>query len=97
MTNEHLDPYAILQALGVHDATNVVPVQGGTDTAIWRAERAGQIFALRVFQCEQFDDCCLEQEVMQVMERDMASKCTPEELARIRRWTMRWKGRVGCA
>lgn len=65
MIHQHLDPYAILQVLDVHDAVNVTPVQGGTDTAIWRVERAGQIFALRVFQRGQFDDCRLEQEVMQ--------------------------------
>jgi hypothetical protein len=34
MTHEQLDPYAILRALGVHDATSIAPAQGGTDPAI---------------------------------------------------------------
>ena len=31
-----------------------------------------------------------------VMERDLAPKRTPEDLARIHQWAMRWKARAGC-
>ena len=65
MTYEHLDPYAILQILGLHGVTSVTPVRGGGDTAIWRVERAGKVYTLRVFQCGQDDACQHEQAVMQ--------------------------------
>ena len=32
-----------------------------------------------------------------VMERDLAAKRAPKDLARIHHWTMRWKKRAGCA
>jgi hypothetical protein len=31
-----------------------------------------------------------------VMERDLALKRAPEDLARIQQWAMRWKERAGC-
>jgi len=55
-----LDPRAILQALGVADAMAVVPVSGGSDTAIWRVERGVERYALRVFRSEQAEICRYE-------------------------------------
>jgi aminoglycoside phosphotransferase (APT) family kinase protein len=49
-----LDPRAILVALGVTDGVGAItPVSGGMDTAIWRVERGGRPYALRVFRPEQ--------------------------------------------
>lgn len=50
---EALDPFAVLAALGVTDATAVTPVHGGQDAAIWRVEHGGHISALRVFRPDQ--------------------------------------------
>lgn len=65
MTNDDLDPYAILRVLGLTDATSVMPVRGGSDTAIWQVERGGSIYALRVFGEGQYDNCEHEKLVMQ--------------------------------
>lgn len=48
-----LDPLAILRVLGHPGPAQVFPVSGGADTAMWRIEQDGQIFALRVFRPEQ--------------------------------------------
>jgi aminoglycoside phosphotransferase (APT) family kinase protein len=53
MSGRDLDPRAILAALGVADAGEIAPVSGGRDTAIYRVERAGLTYALRVFRPEQ--------------------------------------------
>lgn len=50
---ETIDSLAVLASLGVNDAGAVEPVDGGWDTAIWRVERGGEIFALRLFRTEQ--------------------------------------------
>lgn len=47
------DPHAILAALGVPDASAVVPILGGRDAALFRVERGGDAFALRVFRPEE--------------------------------------------
>lgn len=52
-----LDPQAILVALGLPDAAVRERVQGGRDTALWRVERAGAEYALRVFRPEQVSVC----------------------------------------
>jgi aminoglycoside phosphotransferase (APT) family kinase protein len=52
-----LDPAAILAALGVTNATAITPVQGGSDTAIWRVAHGGVDSALRVFRPEQAATC----------------------------------------
>ncbi|MDQ2715423.1 MAG: phosphotransferase, partial [Chloroflexota bacterium] len=65
MMISHLDPQAILQALGVTDATAITPVHGGSDTAVWRIEWGGESFALRVFREGEHDDCEREKQVMQ--------------------------------
>lgn len=52
-----VDPIAILTSLGIADATAVTPVSGGWDTAIWRVERAGDAYALRLFRAEQAGTC----------------------------------------
>jgi aminoglycoside phosphotransferase (APT) family kinase protein len=65
MSDESLDPQAILHALRVTDATVLGPVQGGSDTAIWKIERAGKLYALRVFGRRQQEDCERERHVMQ--------------------------------
>ncbi|HLH74152.1 MAG TPA: phosphotransferase [Chloroflexota bacterium] len=44
-----LDPIAILQTLGITDVVKITSVTGGWDTTLWRIERPGSIYALRVF------------------------------------------------
>src|SRR5262249_27466882 len=58
------DPRAILTALGVDDVTAIQPVSGGWDTALWKVERPGGAFALRVFPPGREDDCRREAAVM---------------------------------
>jgi aminoglycoside phosphotransferase (APT) family kinase protein len=54
MAQVGLDPHAILAALGAAEGvTAVAPISGGWDTAIWRVERGGETYALRVFRPEQ--------------------------------------------
>jgi aminoglycoside phosphotransferase (APT) family kinase protein len=64
-----LDPAAILAALGVTDATTITPVQGGTDTAIWRVAHGGMASALRVFRPEQAATCQREVAAMESAHR----------------------------
>lgn len=65
MPLDNLDPHAILQELGLLNATAVTPVQGGAHTAIWRVEHADQIYALRVFPVGQYEECERERQIMQ--------------------------------
>lgn len=65
-----MDPLPILAALGVADATSCVPVSGGWDTALWKVERDGQAFALRVFREEQADSCRREVRAMRLAARE---------------------------
>lgn len=60
--NEHsmpidptLNPLEILKTLGIHDPTQVTPVQGGSDTAIWRVKYRDATYALRLFRREQVE------------------------------------------
>jgi aminoglycoside phosphotransferase (APT) family kinase protein len=53
MSAAPLDPQTILAALGITDATSVMPVAGGWDAAIWRVERGGRAYALRVLGPDQ--------------------------------------------
>jgi fructosamine-3-kinase len=48
-----LDPYTILKTLGVQTIHAVVPVAGGSDTALWRVEHDQMTSALRVFRATQ--------------------------------------------
>jgi aminoglycoside phosphotransferase (APT) family kinase protein len=64
--NSALDPLAILAALGVTGEAQATPVYGGFDTAIWRVERAGAVYALRVFQEWQARACRNEVAALQV-------------------------------
>lgn len=48
-----LDPLAILRALDRPGPAQAFPVSGGADTAMWRIEQDGRVFALRVFRPEQ--------------------------------------------
>src|SRR5258708_4330323 len=57
MSQADLDPTAILAALGVTDATEIVPVQGGQDTAIWRVDAGGRRYALRLFRASEERKC----------------------------------------
>lgn len=59
-----LNPADILAALGI-TATAITPVQGGTDTAIWRVEHSSTTSALRVFRPEQAETCRREIAAMQ--------------------------------
>jgi aminoglycoside phosphotransferase (APT) family kinase protein len=54
---QSIDPLAVLAALGVSDAQVVGPLAGGSDTALWRIERQGAPFALRVFRAQQVHTC----------------------------------------
>ena len=65
MGSTDLDPQAILAALGVAGGvTALAPVSGGRDTAIWRVERDGQRYALRVFPPGRLGDARREAAVM---------------------------------
>src|SRR2546430_11709017 len=68
MSEELLDPHAILQTLGLLDAANVTLVHGGTDTTIWRVEKAEKVYALRVFRQGQDNGCQQEQEAMHTVQ-----------------------------
>jgi aminoglycoside phosphotransferase (APT) family kinase protein len=50
-----LDPRAILRSLGFRGARSIERATGGADTAIWRIERGGEAYALRVFRADQSD------------------------------------------
>lgn len=65
MVQEELDPHAILQSLGMDNATSITPVQGGYDTAIWRVEIDGVSYALRVFRRGEEQFCHRERQVME--------------------------------
>ena len=67
MRREELDPYAILQSLGLGSVTSITPVLGGFDTAIWRVESAGASYALRVFHRGENDSCHQERQVMELV------------------------------
>jgi aminoglycoside phosphotransferase (APT) family kinase protein len=58
------DPVAVLAALGISDAADPARITGGADTAIWRVERAGLLYALRVFRADQRETCQREQLAM---------------------------------
>lgn len=47
------DPRAVLAALGVAAAEQVVPISGGADAQIWRVDLGDDRFALRLLQPEQ--------------------------------------------
>ena len=50
MSGVEPDPQAILAALGCSEGVEaIVPVEGGFDAAIWRVERGGHPYALRLF------------------------------------------------
>jgi aminoglycoside phosphotransferase (APT) family kinase protein len=77
--DENLAARDILHALGVADVSAVERVQGGSDTAIWRVETAGGVYALRVFDTGEQDDCQRERDVMLVAWQ--AGLPTPEVVA----------------
>ena len=54
----------ILATLGVPDVGATRRIQGGSDTAIWRVEAAGDVYALRVFGAGEQQDCERERAVM---------------------------------
>ena len=60
-----VDPHALLAALGLTDASAVMPVSGGWDTALWRVQRGDASFALRVFRPDQASQWQREVVVMQ--------------------------------
>lgn len=62
---DSLDPRAILDALGVADVDAVERAEGGSDTAIWRVEAAGVVYALRAFRVGEQEDCDRERAAMQ--------------------------------
>lgn len=55
--NKDIDPAAILAALGVAGVTEIVPVTGGQDTAIWRVVAGGEAYALRLFRAGEGRKC----------------------------------------
>ena len=66
--SSELDPAAILAALGVTDTTAAVRVSGGWDTVIWRVERGGVPYALRLFRAEQAGTARREVAAMRAVE-----------------------------
>lgn len=65
MIDDSLDPHAILQTLGLTEVKAVIPVQGGTDTAVWRVEQAENVYTLRIFRAGEDHACERERTVMQ--------------------------------
>lgn len=61
-----IDPAAILAALDVPDVTEIVPVSGGQDTAIWRVVAGGTLYALRLFRAGEKRKCRREVASMRV-------------------------------
>lgn len=61
-----LDPAQVLAALGVTSVASIAPVQGGSDTAIWRVAHGPHSSALRVFRPEQAAVAQRELEAMEV-------------------------------
>jgi aminoglycoside phosphotransferase (APT) family kinase protein len=55
-----LDPLTILGALGVSDVTEVAPVSGGADAALWRVETRTGTYALRVLGPDQATQAATE-------------------------------------
>jgi aminoglycoside phosphotransferase (APT) family kinase protein len=53
MSRQAIDPQAVLATLGVTDGSVIAPLSGGTNTAMWRIERRGVPFALRLFRADQ--------------------------------------------
>jgi aminoglycoside phosphotransferase (APT) family kinase protein len=60
------DPTDILRTLGVTAASVIIPVQGGSDTAVWRVEHGATISALRVFRPERAAACERELAAMEI-------------------------------
>ena len=67
MVQEELDPRAILQSLGMDNATSITPVQGGYDTTIWRVDIDGVSYALRVFRSGEEQFCHRERQGMEAV------------------------------
>src|SRR5262249_60487240 len=61
------DPVAILAALGLPGATEVVPVLGGQDTALWRVAHADAMYALRLFRTGEERKCQREGAAMRMV------------------------------
>lgn len=57
-------PLDVLAALGFDGAERITPVTGGEDTLIWRVERGGESFALRVFRADQVEPAMREARAM---------------------------------
>jgi aminoglycoside phosphotransferase (APT) family kinase protein len=68
MAHTAIDPFVILAALGVTDATAATPVSGGQDTAIWRVDRPGGRYALRLFAPGEERKCAREVATMRAAE-----------------------------
>lgn len=62
--NGELNPREALAALGIAQVDAVERVEGGSDSAIWRVEAAGGVYALRVFRPGEQDDCDRERTAM---------------------------------
>jgi aminoglycoside phosphotransferase (APT) family kinase protein len=64
MDEEHLNPNAILASLGFERPGSTERVSGGRDTALFRIELGGELYALRVFRPGQDGVARREAEVM---------------------------------
>lgn len=67
MISTQPDPAIILRALAINDASAIVPVTGGTDTLIWRVERASTTSVLRLFRPEQARACRREAALLRAL------------------------------
>ncbi len=61
-----LDPRAILASLGITNVSQIEPVTGGSDTAIWRVQWHDVFYALRVFRPEQMNNYQTEMLAMNI-------------------------------
>lgn len=60
-----VDLRELLAALGVAGVTAIAPVTGGWDTTLWRVERGGEVFALRLLRAGQKERCRREVAAME--------------------------------
>lgn len=66
MSKAELDPAEVLSALGIASVVSITPVQGGSDTALWRVTHGLHTSALRVFRAEQAAVAQRELEALEV-------------------------------
>ncbi len=63
-----IEPWAVLDSLGVRDATVIARLSGGSHTAVYRVETPREVYALRVFRVGEDETCRSEVAAMRAAE-----------------------------